>query len=302
MDDTSFLQDWAPGNVTFTFEDHGGEQTSVAGLDRDVLSQRSGLLGMAPEDDAAGRASLTLSVASHAAGVALVRYLYTGNYTTGDIDDMGDPQFLIHAQVLHLADATSCTELANVAMGHLNYNVELAISFPASPPDLVQTLIFVYTHLNHIPEALSTMLNYCVASFTTHKLGEDADFKRLAETHECLLSDLSKVNAERGFENLDIPKMVGPMRHGVVDADIANLFAGHAVEPEPVRSRQNSPSSIDQAPEAMIEIRDLPIRAREETEGAEPASPATEDGFVLVDNPAAERPAIDDSDSDWSVI
>ncbi|OJD39800.1 self-incompatibility ribonuclease [Diplodia corticola] len=305
MDDTSFLQDWAPGNVTFTFEDFGGEQTSVAGLDRDILSQRSTLLGMAPEDDATGRASLTLSVPSHAAGVALVRYLYLGNYTIEHIDDAGDPQFLVHAHVLHLADATSCPELANIAMGHLNYNVALAISFPTSPPDLVQTLIFMYTHLTHIPEALSTMLNYCVAAFTTHKLGEDGDFKHLAGTHEHLLSDLSQVNAERGFENLDIPKMVGPTRPKIVDADIANLFAGHAVDLDLVRSRRNSPSFIDQIPEGVMEIRDLPIRVREEPEDADPASPAspvTEDEFVLVDMPTAERPEIDESDSEWSVI
>lgn len=302
MDDTRFLQDWPRGNVTFAFEDFGGEQTSVQGLDRDVLSMRSALLGMAPEDDATGKASLTLSVASHAAGVALVRFLYLGNYTIEGPDEFHDPQFLIHAQVLHLADAISCPGLAKLAMGQLNYNAELAVSFSASPADLVQTLIFVYTHLPHLPEALNTMLNYCVASFTTHKLSENADFKRLAGTHESLLSDLSKVNAERGFENLDIPKMVGPTRPGVVDVDIANLFAGHAVDQEPARSRQNSSSSIDHAVECGMEIRNLPIRVREEHDGAEPGSPATEDGFVLVDNPVVERPAIDESDSEWSVI
>ncbi|KAH7045927.1 hypothetical protein B0J12DRAFT_741909 [Macrophomina phaseolina] len=321
------------GRATIVLEDRAGNSYPVSGLNADTIGKRVPLLKESLDGRPGGPLTTTLGVPSIESGAAVIHYLYFGYYVLEGCDEPLKIQLLLHLEVFHIADYIGCAELSQLALGCLHVHTEVSLSYSSPLGDLVPAMLFAYTHLTEHPNVLETLLNYCVAAFSIHKLGENEEFKRLAATHETLVVDLSKVNAARDFENTDIPKLVGPKRpRGPLDFDIADIFAGPAIALDdkydfsrrssdcaslsiqqptkpPVHPRQSSDHTLAE-PQQMT---DLPIRAKEKAStgkldltfvfpsgpvAEEPASPtSTDDGFVICKWPEEEE-----SDSEWSLV
>ncbi|KAK7703973.1 hypothetical protein SLS57_010707 [Botryosphaeria dothidea] len=304
---TEFLAAFPPGQASILLEDSNGHIHPVNGLDPDIVGNRAPLLRESFDGRPGGPLTLTLGVPSAQAGGAVIRFLYFGDYSLEDPDEPIEVKLLLHLEIFYVADYIECAELASLALGNLNLHAECSVSYSSPPNDLIPALIFAYAHLSEHQKILDTLLNYCVTVFPLHKLGDNPDFKRLAATHETLVVDLSKVNAERDFVSADIPKLAGPQRTRIQDADIANLFVGPILDNE-MSDETHQPQSGPSYAEPV----NLPLRIKCEAKAGEldldyvfptgpagvPASPAsTEDSFVICDKPGET-----DSDSDWSLV
>lgn len=201
MSTTDFLHFFKQGNVVLFLENPDGDQQSIRHLDEDVINMRSPLLAAALDSGANGQKTVTLNVPSFKAGVSLVRFLYLGSYMIEDEDELNkiQPELHIHAEMLYVANTLSSTELAHLALGNFNACLERAVGYATSPQDLVPTIVFLYHYADDCKGMLDSLLHYCVACFTTQKLGQSAELLRLAEKHSTFHSDLSRINAKRGF-------------------------------------------------------------------------------------------------------
>ncbi|KAL1636449.1 hypothetical protein SLS56_001032 [Neofusicoccum ribis] len=293
MASSDFLKCFDPGTVILYFEDFAGAQTVMRDLDFTIIAQRSPLLGQAIDFGPGDKLSLTLRVPSDTCGIGLTRWLYLGSYTVEDPEENVDPNLLYHAQMIYVAETINSKELMDLATFNFAASLDDATSLATSPFDLVEATDFLYKHLENKPVLLENVLHYCVNCFTTQRLNENEEFKLFAATHPTFLSDLSKVNAARNFENRDIPKLVGPKSSRAVKTDevICKLFNG----PVAKQSRRPSISSIDSDYGLDSLFAELDVASPDPS--SSPVSTDMEESFVVCGESASEE-----SDSEWLLV
>ncbi|KAF3051027.1 hypothetical protein E8E11_007476 [Didymella keratinophila] len=163
------------------------------------------LLYYAFEYNAQSRLQASLEASSDTAVISLVRYCYTGSYLAGEPDE--DSILLLqHAETYKIAEDFDVPELQIMAHGNFSCQIEFACCLPKHPRDLLATIKFIYRHFasdearrNH--NLVDTLLNYCVAVYLYHKLGESLDFLTAVHEIPAFRQDLCRTNIARNFED-----------------------------------------------------------------------------------------------------
>lgn len=163
------------------------------------------LLYHAFEYNAQSRLQASIEAFSETAVVSLVRYCYTSSYLVGEPD--GDSILLLqHAETYKIAEDFDVPELQIMAHGNFSCQIEFACCLPKHPRDLLDTIRFIYRHFasdearrNH--NLVDTLLNYCVAVYLYHKLGESLDFLTAVHEIPAFRQDLCRTNIARNFED-----------------------------------------------------------------------------------------------------
>lgn len=163
------------------------------------------LLYHAFEYDVHGRLQASIEAPSETVLVSLLRYCYTGSYLPPNAD-YGPNLLLPHVEMYKMAEDFDSPELQLLAHGNFSCQVDFACCIPAPPPDLVETIQFVYRHYSSKQARrqhglIDTLLNYSVSKFIYHKLGENADFICIAAGIPEFRQDLCRTNMERNFED-----------------------------------------------------------------------------------------------------
>jgi hypothetical protein len=151
------------------------------------------------------RLQSSIEVSSETAIVSLARYCYTGSYLATEPD--GDTVLLLqHAETYKIAEDFDVPELQIMAHGNFSCQIEYACCLPSPPRDLLDTIRFIYRYFasdearrNH--NLVETLLNYCVAVYSTHRLGEDLDFLTAVHEISAFRQDLCRTNIARNFED-----------------------------------------------------------------------------------------------------
>jgi hypothetical protein len=113
---------------------------------------------------------------------------------------------LPHAETYKIAEDFDVPELQLLAHGNFSCQLEFACCLPIPPQDLLETVRFVYRHYasqqaRRQHGLVGSLLNYCISTFLSHKLGEDAEFLQIAAEIPDFRQDLCRVNMERNFQD-----------------------------------------------------------------------------------------------------
>ncbi|KAF9696925.1 hypothetical protein EKO04_004975 [Ascochyta lentis] len=157
------------------------------------------------EHNSQSRLQANIEATSESAVVSLARYCYTGSYLANEPD--GDTILLLpHAETYKIAEDFDVPELQIMAHGNYSCQIEYACCLPKPPKDLLDTIRFVYRYFagdeerrNH--NLVDTLLNYCVAVYLYHKLGESLDFLTAVHEVPAFRQDLCRTNIARNFED-----------------------------------------------------------------------------------------------------
>jgi hypothetical protein len=210
MEDVTFLDYFGGGqgdsSATLKAVDCDGRVCHVSDRINPLqLLDKCPLLYHAFEDGFQGRLQASIEAPSRAAVIALLRYCYTGSYLPADTDNVPN-LLLLHAHVYKVAEDFDVPELQLLAHGNFSIQIDCACSLPTSPQDLLQTIRFVYAHFAS-PQArqqqglINTLLNYCIAVYQYHKLGESASFLDIVLQIPEFRQDLCRTNMERNFQD-----------------------------------------------------------------------------------------------------
>ncbi|KAI4955186.1 hypothetical protein J4E91_001044 [Alternaria rosae] len=151
------------------------------------------------------RLQASIEALSEYAVVSLLRFCYTGSYIPPRAEY--DPvSFLPHAETYKIAEDFDVPELQLLAHGNFSCQLEFACCVPAAPHDLVETIRFVYRHYasqqaRRQHDLVPSLLNYCISNFLYHKLGEDAEFLKIAAEIPDFRQDLCRTNMGRNFQD-----------------------------------------------------------------------------------------------------
>lgn len=157
------------------------------------------------EPNSQSRLQASIEASSETAVISLARYCYTGNYLAGEPD--GDTIFLLqHAETYKIAEDFDVPELQIMAHGNFSCQIEYACCLPNPPQDLLDTIRFIYRHFatdeaRRKHNLVDTLLNYCVAVYLYHKLGESLDFLTAVHEISAFRQDLCRTNIARNFED-----------------------------------------------------------------------------------------------------
>ncbi|KAF3036163.1 hypothetical protein E8E12_003433 [Didymella heteroderae] len=163
------------------------------------------LLYHAFEYNAQCRLQASIEASSEIAVISLVRYCYTGSYLASEPD--GDSILLLqHAETYKIAEDFDVPELQAIAHGNFSCQIEYACCLPEHPKDLLDTIRFIYRHFasdeaRRTHNLVDTLLNYCVAVYLYHKLGESLDFLTAVHEIPAFRQDLCRTNIARNFED-----------------------------------------------------------------------------------------------------
>lgn len=209
MEDLTFLDDlgdYENSNATLKVVDSAGYVDHVSDcISPYRLLDKCPLLYHAFEGGSQGRLQASIEAPSRAAVIALLRYCYTGSYLPPG-SEFAPITMLLHAQVYKIAEDFDMPELQLSAHGNFSVQVDCACSLPEAPIDLLETIRYVYIHLAS-PQArqqqglVHTLLNYCIALFQYHRLGESAEFLKVVHEIPDFRQDLCRTNMERNFED-----------------------------------------------------------------------------------------------------
>ncbi|KAJ4343661.1 hypothetical protein N0V95_006600 [Ascochyta clinopodiicola] len=147
----------------------------------------------------------SIEASSENAVISLARYCYTGSYLASEPD--GDTILLLpHAETYKIAEDFDVPELQIMAHGNFSCQIEYACCLPKPPRDLLDTIRFVYRHFaseeaRRKHNLVDTLLNYCVAMYLYHKLGESLDFLTAIHEVAAFRQDLCRTNIARNFED-----------------------------------------------------------------------------------------------------
>ncbi|KAF2993399.1 hypothetical protein E8E13_001291 [Curvularia kusanoi] len=163
------------------------------------------LLYHAFEYNAQGRLQASIEASSETAVISLVRFCYTGNYLASEPDGES-VQLLQHAETYKIAEDFDVAELQIIAHGNFSCQIEYACCLPKSPDDFLDTIRFLYQNFasdeaRRQHNLVDTLLNYCVAVYLIHKLGEDLDFLTAIHELPAFRQDLCRTNIVRNFED-----------------------------------------------------------------------------------------------------
>jgi hypothetical protein len=163
------------------------------------------LLYYAFEYNCEGRLQANIEASSESAVISLARYCYTGSYLASEPD--GDSILLLqHAEMYKIAEDFDVPELQIMAHGNFSCQIEYACCLPTPPQDLLDTIRFIYRHFasdeaRRKHNLVDTLLNYCVAVYLYHKLGEDLGFLTAVHEISAFRQDLCRTNVARNFED-----------------------------------------------------------------------------------------------------
>ena len=113
---------------------------------------------------------------------------------------------LPHVEAFKLAEDFDVPEFQVQAYVNFTRETEFACCNATPPPDLCETIEFVYRHFaaqesQEHRSLLDTILNYCVSVFTYQVLGEKEDFRRTAFENTEFHRDLCRTSMSRNFED-----------------------------------------------------------------------------------------------------
>ena len=163
------------------------------------------LLYHAFEYNAQSRLQASIEASSETAVISLARYCYTGSYLAGEPDDESI-LLLQHAETYKIAEDFDVPELQIMAHGNFSCQIEYACCLPKPPKDLLDTIRFIYRYFasdeaRRQHNLVDTLLNYCVAVYLYHKLGESLDFLTAIHEIPAFRQDLCRTNIARNFED-----------------------------------------------------------------------------------------------------
>lgn len=184
----------------------GGKVTHISGaISPYKFLETCPLLYHAFEYNSQKRLQANIEASSEAAVVSLTRYCYTGSYLANEPD--GDSILLLHhAETYKIAEDFDVPELQIMAHGNFSCQIEYACCLPSHPEDLLDTIRFIYRHFasdqaRRDHNLVDTLLNYCVAVYLYHKLGESLDFLTAVHEIPAFRQDLCRTNVTRNFED-----------------------------------------------------------------------------------------------------
>lgn len=143
-----------------------------------------------------------IEATSRSAVVSLLRYLYTGAY----VDEDRPCSLLDHAEAFKIGEDYDVPELQVSAYVEFTRETEFACSLSTPPPDLCQTIRFLYTHLasqrsRQEQSLLDTLLNYCLATFKYQGLDKCDAFRQVVFETPAFHRDLCRTSMQRNFED-----------------------------------------------------------------------------------------------------
>ncbi|KAL1800274.1 hypothetical protein ACET3X_000616 [Alternaria dauci] len=209
MDDLSFLDahlERGQSNATLKVVLPNGEVREIS--DRICpfkFLDKCPLLYHAFEYGFQSRLQASLEAPSEYAIISLLRYCYTGSYLPPQAE-YGPILLLPHVETYKIAEDFDVPELQLLAHGNIAIQIDFACSLPAPPQDLFETIRFVYRHYasqkaRRQHALVGTILNYCISTFLTHKLGQEAEFLKVAADIPDFRQDLCCTNMGRNFED-----------------------------------------------------------------------------------------------------
>ncbi|KAK8160720.1 hypothetical protein BKA80DRAFT_310951 [Phyllosticta citrichinensis] len=233
--DMSFLDRKPVGQVRLFLNLPDGSHQVLQKLNLPQVICQGSLLNFAFECAANGTPAAEIDVPSVAAGIGLVRFIYTKNYGWPSSPD--DVPLLLTAHVFALGYKVDNEELYHQSHVALLRKVNHAADYPSPPSDLCATIRFLWTQTWATTESSAIkgdILHYCVTAFDKHNLGSNPEFIKLSEEHVNFVTDLSKTNSERDFAQVGIMQLPGPNRSPArpleEDFYIAWAFSSHGDE------------------------------------------------------------------------
>lgn len=228
MDDLDFLEQGAAADSSATSTLMvllpNGSVTQIHNVDRFALLDKCPLLFHAfefRESDDVEQASIEVSTVpsqsefrcfrsslykatSRSAVIALLRFLYTGTYLLDPEVCLGS--LLLHVEAFKIAEDFDVPEFQVQAYVNFTRETEFSCSNVTPPPDLCDTIEFIYHHFvdqdsQEHRSLLDTILNYCVSVFTYQVLGDRQDFRRIAFDNPTFHKDLCRTSMNRNFED-----------------------------------------------------------------------------------------------------
>lgn len=163
------------------------------------------LLYHAFEYNAQSRLQAGIEATSETAIISLVRYCYTGTYLAEEPDGES-VRLLQHAETYKIAEDFDVPELQIMAHGNFSCQIEYACCLTKPPEDLLDTIRFIYCYFasdeaRRKHNLVDTLLNYCVAVYLIHQLGESLDFLTAIHELPAFRQDLCRTNIVRNFED-----------------------------------------------------------------------------------------------------
>ncbi|KAF1959544.1 hypothetical protein CC80DRAFT_406159 [Byssothecium circinans] len=155
-----------------------------------------------------------IEASSLSAVSALLRYLYTGDYLPQD--ERGS--LINHAEVFKIAVDFDLPPLQVQAYVNFSAGTEYACCFVTPPPELCQTIRFVYEHLassqsRQEQSLLDTLLHYCISMLSYQGLYKHAEFRQVILDLPAFHKDLCRQSMQRNFED-DGKCRLPPIRYG----------------------------------------------------------------------------------------
>ena len=279
---------------TINYQDDDGALRSLHGIDMSKLTKTSSLLAMAFEESRSGP-QLFLETLSSSTAEPFLRFLNTGYYAGlseewnrgGRYEDV-PMSVLFHCEMFRLGDIYDIEALRDQAYVNVLRQCEFGCSSPDKPIDLCAGIRFLYAHLRTHARLIDAIINYCVACFLQHRLGEDAEFKQLAYDLRPFHQDLCRNCMDRDFENETAaaiiqmpfephrPETYASTEHrSRFDDVVFHFHAGDTVDETDSLPKKRKRENIAQM---------LPIRSKQEAVAEMKVEPAEEFGdeeFVL---------------------
>lgn len=199
-----FLKWYPSGNATLSFHNDENQIESVHDLNLGLIQERSPFLALGFEESRSGP-RLYLETVTSTTVWPFLRYLYSGTYAltgpSGDFYEDVPTSLLLHCQLYRLGDIYDLEALKTQAYVNVIRQCEFGCSSPEKPIELCQAIRFVYQHLSTHEKLINTILDYCVACFLRHKLGESEEFTKLAYELRPFHQALCQNSRNRGFED-----------------------------------------------------------------------------------------------------
>ncbi|KAI8937152.1 hypothetical protein NX059_006366 [Plenodomus lindquistii] len=147
----------------------------------------------------------SIDAPSKSAAIALLRYCYTGSYLNPCVNDE-HVTLLLHVHLYKTAVEFDLPELQLQAHGSFTCHMEAAACLREPPPDLLDTIRFLYQYFadeqsRHQHGLVATLRNYCISTYAYHKLGDNEEFLELVAELPAFGRDLCRTNFERDFED-----------------------------------------------------------------------------------------------------
>jgi hypothetical protein len=107
----------------------------------------------------------------------------------------------LHCRMYYLGHLYDLENLKSQAYVNVLRQCEFGCSSPNMPIDLCPAIDFVYRHLQGHDAISDALVQYCVTQCVSHKLHENAEFRKVAFHVRAFHQDLTKACRDRGYED-----------------------------------------------------------------------------------------------------